>query len=434
MFFYRQKRGASLIILSIIVGMVQGQTMLTLDICQQKAHDNYPLINQRAIIEESVSNTILGLNKQYIPQVTLNGQATYQSDVPKIEVEPFYGIDIPKLLGLELPNIPKDQYKVTLDVTQVIWDGNAIPSHKKMIRSQGEVEKQQAEVNLYAIRQKVNDLYFGILSINEQLQLLDVVEEDLQSGLKMAQSLYSNGVVLQSDVDQVQIELLNLEQKRIEALSAKKALMQVLGYLIGEPLDTDTPIAKPHDHYTPATAITRPEMTLFNLQRDYYNAQNATVNAKSLPTLGLFVQGGYGNPGLDMFKDQFQFYAIGGVKFTWNFGNLYSRGNEKNQITTNLNAVKLQEEIFLFNTNMQLLQNSEEIEKYRALIDKDNEIIALRNSVKTAGESKYRNGIYTVNDLIRDINAENQSRLIKALHEMQYLQSIYNYKYTQGAE
>ena len=171
---------------------------------------------------------------------------------------------------------------------------------------------------------------------------------------------------------------------------------------------------------------------MYEKQNLLYESQESTIKAKNMPKFSLFAQGGFGRPGLNMLNSDFRTYAVGGVRLSWNIGNLYTKKNEYRLIRNEMNSLETQKETFLFNTNVQLTQIQNEIVKYKMLMVKDKEIIQLRNRVKIAGESKYKNGIYQMNDLIQDINAENKARVTQSLHEMQFLQSIYNYKYTQG--
>ncbi|GHU87907.1 transporter [Bacteroidia bacterium] len=399
---------------------------MTIDYCQQKARENYPQIRQFGLIEQSKKYNLSNLSKTYLPQLSLNGQAGYQSDVV------HFPLDIP---GIDVPTIGKDQYKATIDLSQTIWDGGNTNSQKKIIRAGNEVEKQNVEIELYAIRTQVNRIFFGILTLDEQLKQLEILDKDLRNSYNTANAMFENGTATLSDVDAIHVELLNNEQKKTELNSLRKAYLEMLSTLINEKISGQTPLEKPSEILVDTSSgILRPEITLFNKQRELYDAQESLIISKNRPRLSLFAQGGYGKPGLNMLSDNFELFAIGGIRMTWNFGNLYTQSNEKKLIYINKNRVNIQEETFAFNTNLQLTQTYNEVLKAKELMRKDDEIISLRNRVKTASENKYENGVYTVNDLIRDINAEDQSRQAKILHEIQYLMSIYNYRIIQGNE
>jgi len=422
------KKIASIICATFLLfsGNVFSQKALTIDECQQKARDNYPQIKQFGLIEQSKEYTISNLSKNYLPQLSLNGQATYQSDVVHVP------ISIP---GMDIPTMDKDQYKATIDLSQTIWDGGSTNSQKKIARAGNEVEKQSIEVDLYSIQSRVNQLFFGILTLDEQLKQVEILNKDFTNSYNVANALFLNGTATSSDVDVVRVELLNLDQKKTELKSLKKAYSEMLSALINEKIQEQTVLEKPAEILIdPLSSISRPEMMLFDKQRELYDAQESLIIAKNMPKFSLFAQGGYGKPGLNMLSDKFDFFALGGLRLSWNFGNLYTKNNEKKLIDINKSRVKTQEETFTFNTNLQLSQIYNEVQKALELMKKDDEIIFLRNRVKTASKSKYENGVYTINDLIRDINAESQSKQAKVLHEIQYLMSLYDYRTMRGVE
>jgi outer membrane protein TolC len=396
---------------------------LSIEGCQEKARENYPLIKQYELISLAEDYTLDNLTKNYLPQISLGGQASYQTQVITIPI---------KFPGSNIPKMDKDQYKVTLDVTQLLWDGGFTRSQKKITKANSDFEKQKLEVNLYTVRDKINQLYFGILTIDKQLTQLDVLTSDLYTNYDLVNSMLKNGVAMVSDLDLVKVELLNTDQKKIELNTLRLAYIKMLSLFINEEISQKVLLKLPDDRINYGEKITRPEINMYDKQNLLYEAKESTIKAKNKPKFSLFAQGEFGKPGLNMLSSDFKTSAIGGVRLSWDFGNLYTKKNEYRLIRNDIKSLESQRETFLFNTNVQLTQIQNEINKYQKLMTKDEEIIQLRNSVKKAGESKYKNGIYKMNDLIGDINAENQARLTQSLHEMQYLQSIYNYKYVQG--
>ena len=397
---------------------------LSIEECQQKARDNYPLIQQRSLIDLSEQYTISNIGKVWLPQIAFNAQATYQSDVTHIPIQ------IP---GIPIPTIDKDQYRAAIDLSQTIWDGGATRSQRKIIEAANEMERQNVEVNLYTLCERVNQLFFGILTINEQLKQLEILEHDLQTSHKLVRSFLQNGIATPSDADVVQVEILNVGQKRIELTTFRKAYAAMLSAMMGETVDEDAALVKPAEPaFNRQTNIQRPELLLFAKQKELFDAQLNSIKARNMPRFSLFLQGGYGKPGLNMLSNNFEFFAIGGARLNWNFGNLYTSKNERSLLANNKNMADVQQETFEFNTNLQMTQARHEIQKAKELMQTDDEIIYLRHRVKTAGESKYANGVYTVNDLVKDINAENQARQAKILHEVQYLMSVYSYNVIAG--
>jgi len=408
----------------IVTPFIFAQQGLTIETCQQKARDNYPLIRQRGLIDLSEQYTISNIGKAWLPQIALNVQATYQSDVVHLPVN---------LQGMDIPALSKDQYRATIDVSQTVWDGGVTRSQRKITEVGNEIDRQNVEVNLYTIRERVNQLFFGILTIDEQLKQLDIFEKDLQTGLKLVRAFLQNGTATQPDVDAVQVEILSIGQRRTELTAFRKAYATMLSVMMSEEVDENVQLIKPEEIAVHRQAdITRPEMLLFSRQNELFDAQLDIIKARNMPRVSLFVQGGYGKPGLNMLSDKFEFFAIGGARLNWNFGSLYSSKNDQSLLANNKNMVGVQQETFVFNANLQLTQAWQEIQKAKELMQTDDEIINLRRRVKSAAESKYANGVYTINDLIKDINAENQARQAKVLHEVQYLMNIYYYNVVAG--
>lgn len=420
------KTKAVILIISLFA-CTPGFAQLNLEECHEKARANYPLINQYGLIEKAEQYSLENIAKNYLPQFSLNGQATYQSDVTKIPID-FASMGLP----VDIPELDKDQYRATIDLNQVIWDGGNTSAQKKITKASTEIEKKKVDVSLYAIEEKVTQLYFGILAISENLKVLDLKEKDILTNKETIESMLKNGTAMQSDLDQINVELLNMEQFRTEQRWMKKAYCKMLSLFIHEDVSENVNLPKPIDDYSYTSEILRPELSLYDSQIALFNAQNSAVTAKNMPKFSLFAQGGYGRPGLNMLNNDFEFFALGGVRLSWNFGNLYTKKNEKRLLNTNISSVDVQRETFLFNTNLQLTEKQSEIEKCKQLLTKDDEIIALRNRVKIASESKYKNGVYQTQELIRDINAEELARQTKVLHEIQYLLSIQNYKHAQG--
>lgn len=396
---------------------------ITLEECQQRARDNYPLIKQFELIESSKKYDVENLSKKYLPQIVLNTQASLQSEVIALPIH---------IQGVEFPEKSKDQYKIALDITQSIWDGGTTKSEKLISIANSNIKKQKIEVELFQIKDRVNQLYFGILSINKQLGILDIYNETLKTNREFVEALCKNGVALSSDIDIITVELINNEQKKIELQSLKAIYQKILSGFINQKLTERTIYNIPETNVDLSSSLIRPEISLFNQERLLLDAQTSSINAKNMPNLSLFAQGGYGRPGLNIMSNDFDFWAIGGIRVSWNFGNLYTRKREKRIIRINKSIIDTDEETFRFNNNNQQIKYVEEITKNKLLIDKDDEIIKLRNKVRLASENRYKNGVYNINDLVRDINIENQAIQTKAIHEIDYILSIYNYKNVKG--
>lgn len=402
----------------LIPALSYGQ--LTLEECRQKAQLNYPLVKQYNLIDMSKEYNLSNAGKGYLPQLSLSAKASYQSDVTEIPV---------KFPGIEIDGMRKDQYLASLELNQVIWDGGNIQAQKTMTKANANVETRKLDVDMYALNERVNQLFFGILLMDAQLKQNELFQAELQRNYQQVAAYIENGIANQADLDAVKVEQLNTIQKKSEMEATRKAYREMLSAMIGMKLDATVSLIKP-ENMTPLISgeISRPELSLFAEQDAQLNAQHQLLQAKNLPKLGLFMQGSYGNPGLNMLKNEFTPYYIAGIRLSWNFGNLYTKKNENRLIDANRNNVKVQKETFLFNTNLQLTQQNNEVEKLMKLMKEDDEIIRLRGSIKTSAEAKVANGTLTVTEMLREVTAEDQAKQNKSLHEIQLLMAIYNLK------
>ncbi len=396
--------------------------IVTLDECQNMARDNYPAISRYSIIEQSKNYTLANANKAYLPQFSLEAKATYQSDVITIP------LDMP---GLEIPVPDKDQYQVVAQANQIIWDGGKIAAKKEMIKAGAAVEEKALETELYSLRERVNGLYFGILLMQEQLKQQVVLEEELQRNHNKVESYVENGIANQADLSAVKIEMLKAGQQRIQMESAQTAYLQMLSILVGEELSKETEFVKPSvSNNNSLVTINRPELELFSAQQATIDAQTKSLKSDIMPAIGAFVQGGYGKPGLNMLQNEFDAFFLGGVKLSWNFGNLYTL---KNSVKTNelkKLSIDTQRNTFIYNLDMQISQQQNEIEKYRKTMIDDNEIIRLQQEIKDAAEAKVENGAMTVSDMLKELTALEMAKQAKLLHEIQHINSIYTLKNT----
>lgn len=397
---------------------------LTLDECHTKAKQHYPAIAQYNIIEQSKDFDIKNANMAYLPQISLGAQATWQSDITKID------INIPVPIDIDIPVPDKDQYKVTAEVNQLIWDGGVIGAQKKMATADAELQKHKLETELYTLKERVNNLYFGILLLDERLQLHYLLEKELERNYDRVKSYVANGVANEADLSAVKVEQLKSKQDRVEMESSRKAYIKMLSIFIGEELGDKTKLTKPLANDVNSLVIQRPELQMFDAQQDLINSQKDVLTSKNLPKIGAFAQGGYGKPGLNMFDNKFKTYLVGGVRLSWNFGNLYTYSNDKRKIDLQQAMLETNRETFIHNVSIVIPQQQIEIEKYREQMKDDNEIISLRKLIREAAEAKVENGTMTVSDMLKEMTAEEAAKQAKVLHEIQYLMSIYKLKYT----
>ena len=412
-----------LLITCFIAGkaMAQDTSLLTLAQAYDLAQKNYPLIKQKDLVRQTADLSISNLSKGYLPQLSISGQATYQSDVTKVNV-PISGINI------ESP--AKDQYKVVAEASQLIYDGGVIKQQKVYQQLNENVQQQQLEVELYKVKERINQLYLGILFLDEQMKQTDLVKNDLNTGIKTVEAQVSNGVAFKSNLNVLRAELLKADQNTIQLQASRKGMLETLGLFLNKPLAEDRKLEMPStaNLVVTDTQVQRPELKSFSLQQDLIKSQDKLINAKNLPRTSLFVQGGYGRPALNLLENKFDFYYIGGVRLNWSLGGFYTSKKEKQLVEVNKRIVDVQKDVFMLNTNASLKTQQSEIEKLQQLIVSDAEIIGLRKSVKEAAQAQLNNGVITVNDFLQQVNAEDQARQALIMHQVQLLQAQINYE------
>ena len=405
-------------------------TAQTLEECQQAAAHNYPMIRQYDLIGKTTALTIANIQKGWLPKISVQAQATYQSDVT---AWPDQMQTMMQQTGISLAGLKKDQYRVGIDINQTVYDGGAISSQKAIARQQGAVQAAQTEVNIYQVRQRVNEMYFGLLLLDEQMTLNRDLQELLGTNEKKLASMLKNGTAAESDYHSVKAERLSAAQQMTSLQSQRQALQRMLSVFCG--MDVSNPV-KPA--LTVAAlqqqTILRPELRAIDAQIHLANAQEKALNAALMPHIGLFAQGYYGYPGLNMFEDMMRrrwtLNGIVGARLTWDISALYTHRNDKHKIRLQREMAENQREVFLFNNRLEQIQENENISRYRKLITADQEMIELRSSVRKAAESKLAHGIIDVNDLVREINAENAARVQQSIHEIEMLREMEKLKNT----
>jgi outer membrane protein TolC len=419
---FHMKKIAHLII--FLLGFVPvAFSQLSIDACQEKARANYPVIKRYGLIEQSKEYNLSNASKGYLPQFQVNARATYQSDVVKLP------IDIP---GIDIPTLPKDQYQATIEAGQTLWDGGIIRSQKKIVQANAEVEKQQLEVEIYALEERVNQLFFGILLFDAQLEQNRILQEELARNYAAIAGCVEHGIANPADLDAVKVEQLNATQVRTQLQSTRTAYVEMLAIMIGETIDAGSTLAKPEAVIHPALLLNRPELQLFEAQNQLLDSQKDLIKSGYMPRLGLFLQGGIGRPGLNMLSREFEPFYIGGIKLSWNFGALYTQKNDLRKTEVNKLTVDTQKDLFLYNIRLAEIRENRDIQRIRDLMKYDDEIIALRENIRRSAEAKAANGTITVTDLMREVTQENIARQIKAAHEIDLLIVIYKDYWVHG--
>lgn len=403
----------------------------TLEECQRAAEQNYPLIRQYGLIEKTTGLNVANIQKGWLPQVSASAQATLQSDVPAFpdEFQKLY-----QQMGITMEGLERDQYRVGIDVQQTVYDGGSIKSQKEIARRQGELQSRQNEVTMYNVRRRVNEMYFSLLLVDEQIRLNADLQTVLEGNEKKLAAMLKGGTASESDWQNVKAERLNVVQKMTGLKSQRTALVRMLSTFCAMEVNR---LVKPEiPENTGSTVNLRPELKTIDAQLRLADAKEKALDATLMPRLGVFAQGYYGYPGYNMFEDmtgrKLSWNGIIGARLTWNIGALYSRKNDKAKLQAERETAEANRERFLLDNKMEQIQQNENISRYRQLMIDDEEIISLRSSIRKAAESKLAHGIIDVNDLVREINSENKARVEQCIHEIEMLKEIYNLKITTG--
>ncbi len=392
---------------------------ITLEECYALAEKNYPLIKRYSIIDKSAKYSLSNANKGYLPQLSLGAQATYQSEV----------ISFPAELPVKIPSIPKDQYNASVTLNQIIWDGGAISSAKKLIKAENKSDISSLKADMYSIRERINNLFFGILLAGEQIKQTELFSRELEINYKNIESLIFSGVASGSDLDIIEVEQLKNRQRQKELEAAKESYMRMLSYFTGKEI-TDISVPATENYINVPHENRRPELEMFDSRLEMLQLKKSGINASVMPRFSFFAEGGYGNPSLNMLKPGWKFYGIGGIKLSWNFGSFYTKKGELSLIDNNRNSIENSKDIFLFNSNMEAIKEKGEIAKIKQLITDDDKIISLKEKIVKSARVKTENGTMTVNELLREMNSCNQARQTKIYHNIQLMMAVYNLKYT----
>lgn len=417
-----------LLLLSVLAVLFPTVRAQSLEECRQAAEHNYPIIRQYDLIARTTELTVRNIQKAWFPQISVTAQGSYQN---KVTAWPENLQGMFAQMGIQLQGLSRDQYKVGIDVRQTLFDGGTIGSRREIARGEGAVQAAQTEVDLYKIGQRVHEMYFALLLLDEQLRLNADANALLRSNEAQLAAMLKSGTASAGDFENVKAERLSAEQQQTELLSQRQTLQRLLSLFCGIPVDS---IRRPAVPNLPSGENKRPELRLFDCRLQLTDAQEKALDAQLLPQLGLFAQGYYGNPGLNLFEDmmkrRWSWNGIAGLKLTWNLSALYTHRNEKSKLRVQRELIENARQQFLFNNQLDETQQSENVRRFRAIAQRDGEIIALRTAVRKAAESKLAHGIIDVNGLLREINKENAAKTQQAIHEIDMLKAMYDLKFS----
>lgn len=398
---------------------------VTLKECVLQAEANYPLVRKFGLLEQTNAVKLSDINKGWLPGITVYGQATIQNEVPSF---PDALKDVMAKLGQDFKGLSPFQYKAGVDVQQTIWDGGMSKAARQSQRASTEVQQNALNVELYGVRQRVEDLYFGLLLMDEQIAQSELTLKQLQSNRDKLAAMLRNGVAMQSDVDQVEAQILTVSQQIAQARRTAESYRQVLSLFTGLDLAGET-LEKPSAEMPVNMEPERPEQDLFDARLRLAEAQRAAVTASLMPKTGFFAQAYYGYPHLDYFRSMRDrnpgLSAMAGVKIQWEIGAFYTRRNKLAQIDLDKAQTEADRETFLFNNRLTATSQTGDIDAIRSVMADDERIVQLRRNVRRAAESQLENGVIDTFTLITKITDENRAEMTARYHEIELLKKIH---------
>lgn len=420
-----------LFLLFYVAAMAQtgsSRSVYTIEDCYELVYQNHPIVKRYDLMALTEEYTLKNASTGYIPQLTLYGAASYQTEALEF---PF------QVPGVEMPTYSKDQYAAILQLSQVIWDGGKIAAEKKSIQAKTAVDVAQQDVNIYALREKINDLYFGILYIDGQLDQTELLISELDREYVKLEKCIENGVANLSDLDLLEVEKISHSRNVKNLSSMLETYLRMLSLLTGVKIDDasmlESPFREVADPETLLAELTqaevlRPELKLFAAQKLEIEAKVGQQTAESLPQLSLFVHGGYGRHGLNIMDNTFRPFAIGGIKLSWNISKLYGAGYGKKIVDYSKGQVDAAQESFLFNTSLQAEEQAAEVRRFISVLEDDRRIVTLRENIRKSTEAAVENGTKNASDLISQINQETAAKQQLLLHEIELMKSLYELK------
>ncbi len=396
------------------------QQTLTLEDCYTLVDKNYPLSKQAALLQQKSSYEIDALSKGKLPKIDVNAQATYQSDV----------IGFPTTMPGVQP-LNKDQYRTTLDVNQLLYNGGTIDANSKLKEAQTKTQQQQIEVSLYQLKTRINQYFFSVLLLQEKTALLMSKKESLTAKIKEVKSGVQFGAILPSSEQVLEAEIIKINQQLTENKFENNKLLNNLSKLTFSEIDRETTLIQSIS-YSNNTNVTRPEIAFYDLQKDQLEFSKNVISKSNLPKINAFGQAGYGNPGLNMLDNSFQTFYIVGLKANWNVFDWGKTKTDKKALDISKDLVTTEKETFELNNKMQLEEQDYEIKKIEQLLLSDSEIIQIREKVIKSSDAQLKNGVITTSEYLVEFTNLFEAKNILKIHQVQLAAAKSNYEIIRG--
>lgn len=394
--------------------LARAEGQISLDECIRLAREHYPQAKEMLLADKTEQSDLKINRQKWAPQLVLNGKASYQSEVVEMPFD-FNGYDF---------DISNYQYSLTADVDQMIWDGGETQNKKRQISADADVKRRQLDVTLYNLNDRVENFYLSVLLLDRQLAQKEILMQSLQRNRKEVEACLESGVAYKSDLDIVEVNILDCEQSVAELKNDRQAYVAMLELLTGRSFD-GVEFAEPSTSVgDDDMVVRRPELSLYNAQAEQLKLQREGLQARLSPKFNFYLQGGLGKPGLNMLKDEIRPYYVAGIKMQWNFGALYSRKNDIRKMEIQQENIEYERETFLLNTSLDVTEQMNSIRKIKDALGKDSEIIRLRERIRQAGEEQYRSGVIKMTDLMTMIDDEHNARVNESLHQVQLMKAV----------
>lgn len=425
----RMKKAILLIFISFLSLYSTAQDILQLKDCYDLAINHYPLIKQKDVFKNLEENRMNQLDNKFLPTVNLNLQASYQSDVTMLSIDETAA----SAMGMNLPNISKDQYKANLEIQQLIWDGGITREQKKIESLDRQINDQDLEVELYKIKDRINQLFFNNMLLEKQLKILSLSKENLLNNIKALNHVVEQGMALKSDVDLLSAEVFTIDQQLTGLYHNRLAILNMLGFYIGKELKVDQKFEFNENELNLGDLeINRPELRSFELNREKQQASMLQIDASKLPIISGNGQFGYGRPALNMLSNNFDTYYKVGINLTWKIWDWNKKNTDKKLLGLRTDMIKNQQETFEHNIWINYKQNNSEVNKLEAFLVQDQKIIELRTNLSATAEFKLKKGSLTSAEYLTEFNKETQSKLNFEYHKIQLALAKLNLKYNLG--
>lgn len=412
------------------VAALSASAGITLDECLTRAEENYPAIAGYDIALRQTEVALSDINRGWLPRLNVYAQATLQNDVPSW---PDALSNMLAQMNQNFRGLSRFQYKAGVDVSQTIWDGGASRAARNVQRAQADVKNASVAVELYAVRERVENIFFGILLMEQQIEQTRESLTLLEANHSRLEAMVAGGTAMKSDAAMVEAQILATGQKLTEAESALDSYRRMLSIYTGMEIGP-TPLDMPEAELPTDDTPLRPELKLLDSRSSLNSALLRSSETSVMPRIGFFAQAYYGYPGLNYFQSMvnrdMSFNILGGVKLSWNIDSFYTRSNSRRSTGLDNESLRTDRETFLLNTRLLSTQQRRNIEALRSVMETDSRIVQLRTEVRLAAESQLSNGVIDTTALLAKITDENQARLTEQYHRIQLIQQIYQLRHT----